>query len=58
VSSVEVIIDADATRAGKAVRVRLDAGERIAGFVGDADDPALDEFVADVVRPAPPPARA
>jgi hypothetical protein len=32
------------------VRARLDAGERVAGFVGDPDDPAVTEFVADVVH--------
>ena len=50
-SPVEVIIDADATRAGEAVRARLDTGERVAGFVGDADAPVFAEFVADVVCP-------
>lgn len=49
-SSVEVVVDTDAPRAGASVRDRLDAGERVAGFVGDPGDPALAEFVADVVR--------
>jgi len=48
---VQVVADADATRAGAAVRACLDTGERVAGFVGDCDDPACAEFVTDVVRP-------
>ena len=37
---------------GRQVRVLLDEGCRVKGFVGDfdADRDALDEFVADVVR--------
>jgi len=48
----EVVVDPDATAAGTAVRARLDDGRRVAGFVGDADAPAVAEFVADVVHPA------
>lgn len=53
-AEADVVVDADALRAGEVVRARLDAGEHVAGFVGDPDDPAVAEFVADVVRPAPP----
>jgi hypothetical protein len=49
-----VVVDADPERAGRAVRALLEDGERVVGFVGDADDPACAEFVADVVRPSPP----
>lgn len=48
---VEVVVDTDPAAAGAAVRARFDAGRRAAGFVGDPDDPALDEFVTDVLRP-------
>jgi len=48
--SVELVADPDASRAGVAVRAHLDAGERVAGFVGEPDDPAVVELVADVVR--------
>ena len=49
---VELVVDHDARQAGAAVRARLDAGVRVAGYVGDADDPAVAELVADVIRPA------
>lgn len=52
--AVEVVADPDAARAGLIVRRRIDAGVRVAGFVGDLDDPALEAFVADVIRPRPP----
>ncbi|MFA5883146.1 MAG: hypothetical protein WDA60_04800 [Acidimicrobiia bacterium] len=47
-----VVVDADAARAGRTVRARLDAGARAAGFVGDAsaDAEAIAAFVADVIR--------
>lgn len=48
---VEVVVDTDAVRAGAAVRARLAAGARVAGFVGDPDDPAIAALVADVIRP-------
>lgn len=48
---VELVADADSARAGRTVRARLDAGARVAGFVGDPDDPAVAELVADVIRP-------
>ena len=48
-----VVADPDAARAGRTVRARLDAGGRVAGFVGDPDDPVVAEFVADVIRPSP-----
>ena len=55
VGDVDVVVDRDAARAGRAVRERIDADERVAGFVGDSSDPACAEFVADVIRPTPPP---
>lgn len=48
---VDLIVEADAARAGAAVRARLDAGARAAGFVGEGDDPVVAEFVDDVLRP-------
>jgi hypothetical protein len=49
---VELVVDHDATQAGAAARAHLDAGVPVAGYVGDADDPAVAEFVTDVIRPA------
>jgi len=53
----QVVVDADAARAGRAARALLDAGERVVGFVGDesADALTIDAFVADVIRPSPGP---
>ena len=52
--SVELVVDRDAARAGAAVRARLDTGRRAAGFVGAPDEPAVAEFVADVLRSSAP----
>lgn len=49
-----MIAGRDAARVGRDVRARLDAEERAAGFVGDPDDPARADFVADVLRPGAP----
>jgi hypothetical protein len=45
-----VVADRDAARAGSAVRALIDRGERVVGFVGDEDDPACSELIADLVR--------
>lgn len=50
-ADVVVVADRDAARAGRAVRERIEANERVAGFVGDSSDPACAEFAADVIRP-------
>jgi hypothetical protein len=49
---VALVVDPDAVAAGAEVRGHLDAGRRAAGFVGDPHDPALSEFVTDVLRPS------
>ncbi len=53
-AAVELVVDPDPAAAGAAVHAHLVAGRRAAGFVGDPDAPALDEFVADVARTPPP----
>lgn len=50
-ADVEIVVDPDPARAGAVVRGHLDGGARVAGFVGEVRDPAVAEFVADVVRP-------
>ena len=54
VDGVELVVAPDAAHAGASVRAHLHGGRRAAGFVGDPDDPALAEFVADVLRPGQP----
>ena len=49
---MKVEVGPDAPTVGRAVRDRLDRGERSAAFVGDAEADAatLEEFVGDVIR--------
>ncbi len=49
-TSVDLVVDADAAVVGRAARLRLDAGVRVAVFLGDADDEACAEFLTDAVR--------
>lgn len=48
--AVVLVVDPDAARAGTAVRAARETGARVAGFVGEPGDRAVDEFVADVLR--------
>ena len=49
-SRVEVVVGSDAAAVGRAARAFLDAGVRVAVFVGDAEDAAVAGFLAEVVR--------